>query len=296
MTTLRSTRTPTLSDNPVPLTDRLTGRFALFVLYGILTVAAFISLVPIYWMIMSSFKPLNDIITLPVWLVPLHPTLDNYQLLLTTTLFARSMLNTIIVATVNVGLQTFLCSLAGFAFAKYRFRGRGILFTLVLGTVMIPATVQLVPNYIVMAHLGWIDTWLPLIVPTAANAFGIFWMRQYMFSVPDELLDAGRLDGTTEFGLFWRVVLPIARPALGALALFVFTTSWNEFLLPLVYLRSADKFTVQLMINAIFRTRFQQNFHLLMAASVLAIVPMTILFATVQRQFIAGLTLGSIKE
>src|SRR5258708_8006992 len=178
MTTLRSTRTPTLSDNPVPLTDRLTGRFALFVLYGILTVAAFISLVPIYWMMMSSFKPLNDIITLPVWLVPLHPTLDNYQLLLTTTLFARSMLNTIIVATVNVGLQTFLCSLAGFAFAKYRFRGRGILFTFVLCTVMIPATVPPVAKYIVLAHPGFHDTLLPPLVPTAADAFVNFCMRQ----------------------------------------------------------------------------------------------------------------------
>src|SRR5258708_4584898 len=157
MTTLRSARTPTLSDNPVPLTDRLTGRFALFVLYGILTVAAFISLVPIYWMIMSSFKPLNDIITLPVWLVPLHPTLDNYQLLLTTTLFARSMFNTIFVASVNVILQTFLCSLAGFAFAKYRFRGRGIPFTFVLGTVIMPATVHLLSTFIVLAPLGWID-------------------------------------------------------------------------------------------------------------------------------------------
>ncbi len=121
-------------------------------------------------------------------------------------------------------------------------------------------------------------------------------MRQYMYSVPDELLDAGRLDGASEFGLYWRLVLPIARPALGALALFVFTTSWNEFLQPLVYIRKTEMFTVQLMISSIFRTKFQQNFHLLMAASVLAIVPMTVLFFTLQRQFIAGLTVGSLKE
>jgi ABC-type glycerol-3-phosphate transport system permease component len=285
-----------MRETSVHIADRRAQRLALGALYVILVVAAFLSLVPFYWMLISSFKPLNDILTIPVTLVPPRPTLENYQLLLTQTKFAQSMFNTLFVAGVNVLLQTFLCSLAGFAFAKYRFRWRNLLFTLVLGTVMIPASVQLVPNYILMANIGWLDTWLPLIIPTAANAFGIFWMRQYMYSVPDELLDAGRLDGASEFGLYWRIVLPIARPALGALALFVFTTSWNEFLLPLVYLRSEERYTVQLLISNIFRQRFQQNFHLLMAASVLAIIPMTILFATVQRQFIAGLTLGSLKE
>ncbi len=280
----------------IPVTDRLTRRLTLLVLYTILILAAFLSLIPFYWMLMSSFKPLDDILTIPVWVVPLRPTLDNYFQLLTKTLFLRSVLNTLLVAGVNVVLQVFLCSLAGFAFAKYHFRGRNLLFTLVLGTVMIPTSVQLVPNYIIMTRLGLLDTLLPLIIPTAANAFGIFWMRQYMFSVPDELLDAGRLDGASEFGLYWRVVLPIVRPALGALALFVFTTSWNDFLAPLVYLRSQEVYTVQLMIASIFRTRFQQNFHLLMSASVLAIIPMVILFFSVQQQFIAGLTLGSIKE
>jgi len=201
-----------------------------------------------------------------------------------------------VVAGSNVIIQVFFCSLAGFGFAKYRFKGRSFLFTLVLGTVMIPVSVQLVPNYLLMAKLGWLNTLIPLIVPSAANAFGIFWMRQYMYSVPDELLDAGRLDGASEFGLYWRIVVPLIRPALGALALFVFTTSWNDFLLPLVYLRSQETFTVQLMIDSIFRVRFQQNFHLLMSASVLAIIPMTILFFTLQRQFVAGLTLGSVKE
>jgi ABC-type glycerol-3-phosphate transport system permease component len=161
---------------------------------------------------------------------------------------------------------------------------------------MIPASVQLVPNYIVMGRLRWLDTWLPLIVPTAANAFGIFWMRQYMLSLPNELLDAARLDGAGEFGLFWRVVIPLARPALGALALFVFTTSWNEFLLPLVYLRSEELYTVQLEIANIFRSRFLTNYHLLMPSSLLATIPMLVLFIFAQRQFIAGLTMGSIRE
>ncbi len=285
-----------MRDTTIPINNQLPQRLGMFVLYLILIVAAILALMPFYWMLISSLKPLNDIVTIPVWLVPLHPTLENYQRLLGQTLFLRTMFNTLFVAVVNVVVQTFLCSLAGFAFAKYRFRGRNLLFTLVLATVMIPASVQLVPNYIIMGRLGWINTWLPLIIPTAANAFGIFWMRQYMFSFPDELLDSGRLDGASEFGLYWRLVLPVARPALGALALFVFTTSWNEFLLPLVYLRSEERYTVQLWLAVIFRSRFSQNFDLLMSASVLAIIPMVILFSTVQQQFIAGLTLGSIKE
>lgn len=285
-----------ISEGSGPVTDRRVQQRVLIVVYIILAIASFLSLIPLYWMVMSSFKPLNEILTIPVMLVPQTPTLENYSLLLTETLFARSMFNSISIALINVVVQVFLCSLAGFAFAKYRFRGRNLLFTLVLGTVMIPVSVQLVPNYIIMANLRWLDTWLPLIIPTAANAFGVFWMRQYMFSLPDELLDAARLDGASEFGLFWRIVLPLARPGLGALALFIFTTSWNEFLLPLVYLRSAEVYTVQLMISSIFRTRFQQNFHLLMSASVLAIIPMTILFVALQKQFIAGLTLGSVRE
>jgi len=271
-------------------------RLIMIALYGILIVASIISLLPFYWMFMSSFKPLNDILTIPVWFVPPHPTLDNYTKLLTTTLFLNSVRNTVVVALGNVLIQTFLCSLAGFAFAKYRFRGRNLLFTLVLGTVMIPASVQLVPNYILMAKIGLLDKLWALILPPAANAFGVFWMRQYMYSIPDELLDAGRLDGSSEFGLFWRIVIPLARPGLGALALFVFTTSWNDFLQPLVYLRSEDQFTVQLMIDHIFRVRFQQNFDLLMSASVLAVIPMTVLFFALQNQFIAGLTVGGVKE
>src|ERR1041385_6636110 len=139
-----------------PVVNKTTQRLVLGVLYFILIVAAFLSLVPFYWMLMSSFKPINDILTIPVWVIPQHFTLDNYQTLLTQTLFLRSMLNTLVVAGSNVVLQVFFGSLAGFAFAKYRFRGRNLLFTLVLGTVMIPVSVQLVPNYILMAKIGWL--------------------------------------------------------------------------------------------------------------------------------------------
>lgn len=267
-----------------------------YLLYITLIITAIIFLIPFYWMLTSSIKPQQDILTIPIQLIPQQPTLENYRSLFSETLFLRSFFNTIFVAGINILVQVILCSMAGFAFAKYQFVGQHILFVLVLGSVMIPVTVQLVPNYLIMSRLGWLDTWLPLIVPTAANAFGVFWMRQYMYSLPDEILDAARLDGASEFGLFWWMVIPLSRPALIALALFVFTSSWNEFLLPLVYLRSPELYTVQLTISNLFRTNFQQNFHLLMSASTLSILPMMLLFIVAQRQFIAGLTLGQLPD
>ncbi len=273
-------------------TGRRIGRL---VLYAVVGLGAVLMLIPLYWMTVSAFKPLPEILTVPVSFIPLHPTLDNFVELLKETLFARSMLNSAVIAVANMILQVFFCSLAGFAFAKYRFRGRNLLFTLVLGTVMIPQYVTLIPNYVVMGHIGWLDTWAPLIVPGIANAFGIFWMRQYIATVPDELLDAARLDGAGEFGMYWRIILPIIRPGLVTLALFIFSTSWNEFLLPLVYLRTRELYTVQLILSNIYRVQYKVNYHWVMASSILATLPIALLFGALQRQFISGLTIGSVK-
>ena len=265
------------------------------VLYAVVGIGALLMLAPLYWTVVSAFKPLTEIMTVPVTFIPLHPTLENFGGLLTQTLFARGMLNSTLIALANVILQVFFCSLAGFAFSKYRFRGRDVLFTMVLGTVMIPQYVTLIPNYIVMGKIGWLNTWAPLIVPGIANAFGIFWMRQYIATVPDEFLDAARIDGAGEFGAFWRVVVPIIKPGLVTLALFIFLTSWNEFLLPLVYLRARELYTVQLIMANIFRTQYKTNYHWVMAAAILATLPIAVLFATLQKQFISGLTLGGLK-
>ena len=265
------------------------------VLYAVVGIGALLMLAPLYWTVVSAFKPLTEIMTVPVTFIPLHPTLENFEGLLTQTLFARSMLNSTLIALANVILQVFFCSLAGFAFSKYRFRGRDVLFTMVLGTVMIPQYVTLIPNYIVMGKIGWLNTWAPLIVPGIANAFGIFWMRQYIATVPDEFLDAARIDGAGEFGAFWRIVVPVIKPGLVTLALFIFLTSWNEFLLPLVYLRTRELYTVQLILASIFRVQYKVNYHWVMAASILVTLPIGVLFATLQKQFISGLTLGGLK-
>jgi lactose/L-arabinose transport system permease protein len=209
-------------------------------IYALLVVAGIAFLTPFYWMIVSSFRPTAQFFQLPIPFVPNPPSLENFETLFERSMFGRGLLNSVFLAMVAVILQVWFCALAGYTFAKLRFPGRDALFLGILTTMMIPLGVGLIPNFIIMARIGWIDTYQALIVPGIANAFGIFWMRQYCLSVPDELLDAARVDGAGEFGIFSRIVLPVIRPALASLAIFVFLTSWNDFLQPLVFLRSEE--------------------------------------------------------
>jgi ABC-type glycerol-3-phosphate transport system permease component len=264
-------------------------------IYAVLILTGLAFLLPFYWMIVSSFRPTAQFFQLPIPLVPNPPSLENFELLFARSMFARGLLNSAFLAVVAVILQVWFCALAGYSFAKLRFRGRDQLFVGILVTMMIPLGVGLIPNFIIMARIGWVDTYQALIVPGIANAFGIFWMRQYCFSVPDELLDAARVDGAGEFGIFSRIVLPVIRPALASLAIFVFLTSWNDFLAPLVFLRSEEKFTVQLWLSIVSRQQNVSQPAIVMAGSLLASIPIVFLFATLQRHFIAGLTAGSVK-
>ena len=264
-------------------------------IYAVLVVAGLAFLLPFYWMIVSSFRPTAQFYQLPIPLVPNPPSLENFETLFARSMFGRGLLNSAFLAIVSVILQVWFCALAGYTFAKLRFRGRDALFIGILTTMMIPLGVGLIPNFIIMARIGWVDTYRALIIPGIANAFGIFWMRQYCLSVPDELLDAARVDGAGEFGIFSRIVLPVIRPALASLAIFVFLSSWNDFLAPLVFLRSEEKFTVQLWLSIVSRQQNVSQPAIVMAGSLLASVPIVILFAALQRHFIAGLTAGSVK-
>jgi ABC-type glycerol-3-phosphate transport system permease component len=264
-------------------------------IYAVLVLAGLAFLLPFYWMVVSSFRPTAQFFQLPIPLVPNPPSLENFETLFARSQFARGMLNSAFLAVVSVILQVWFCALAGYTFAKMRFRGRDALFVGILITVMIPLGVGLIPNFIIMARIGWVDTYRALIVPGIANAFGIFWMRQYCLSVPDELLDAARVDGAGEFGIFSRIVLPVIRPALASLAIFVFLSSWNDFLAPLVFLRSEDKFTVQLWLSIVERQQNVSQPAIVMAGSLLASIPIIAMFAALQRHFIEGLTAGSVK-
>ncbi len=264
-------------------------------LHLLLIMGSAVMLVPFLWTISSSFKDVSDIFNFPPTLWPASPVLSNYTDLFSKAPFLRWYLNSIGVAVVSTALAVFFSALAGFGFAKYEFRGRALLFKILIGTLIVPGQLVLIPLFIMMSKIGWMDSYAALIVPGMAPAFGIFLMRQFMInSVPSEILDAGRIDGSSEFGLFFRLVLPLARPAIGALTIFTFLGSWNSFIWPLIILRSADKYTLPIGLQNLLGL-YNQEYGMIMAAAFLVALPIIVLFMLMQRQFIAGLTVGSVK-
>jgi ABC-type glycerol-3-phosphate transport system permease component len=263
--------------------------------YVMLTLVCIFMVFPFAWMLVSSFKPFEEIFAGNTFL-PQHPTLKNYGSLFEQANAWRKIWNSFFIATAGTALSVFLCSLGGYAFAKFRFPGRSFLFSFMLASMAIPFAVVMVPLFIMMRnYFHWIDTPLPLIVPGAANAFGIFFMRQYMSTLPDELLDAARVDGASELSIFLRVVLPISIPALVSLSIIFFMSSWNNFLWPQAVLRSPDQQTVPLMLNSLQGPPGRTAFDVLMAGSVISLLPMLIVFLLLQRHLIGGITAGSVK-
>jgi ABC-type glycerol-3-phosphate transport system permease component len=248
---------------------------------------------PFLWMLTSSLKPFEEIFAGNTFL-PRHPTLDNYRSLFEQSDALGRIWNSLFIATTATVLSVFLCALGGYAFAKYRFPGRNALFG--LASMALPFAVVMVPLFVMMRnYFHWIDTPWPLIIPGAANAFGIFFMRQYMFSVPDEMLDAARVDGASEFGIFLRIVLPTTIPGLVGLGIIFFMASWNNFLWPQAVLRSPENYTVPLMLRSLQGPPGRTAYDVLMAGSVVSLVPMLLLFLVLQRHLIAGITAGSVK-
>jgi ABC-type glycerol-3-phosphate transport system permease component len=250
---------------------------------------------PFAWMLTSSFKPFQEIFAGDTFL-PRNPIIDNYISLFEQADALLKIWNSFFIAVTATALSVFLCALGGYAFAKFRFPGRRLLFSVMLASLAVPFAVVMVPLFVMMRNFfGWIDTPWPLIVPGAANAFGIFFMRQYMFSVPDEMLDAARVDGATEFGIFLRLVLPTSIPGLVSLAIIFFMASWNNFLWPSAVLRSPENHTVPLMLNSLQGPPGRTAFDVLMAGSVVSLLPLLVIFLVLQRHLIAGITAGSIK-
>ena len=274
--------------------SRVIGRGAL---YALLTVAAILFLFPFYWLLVSSFKTQGQIFTMPPQWLP-HPFIgQNFVDLSHQTNLLRAFLNSVVTSAGNVLLSLFLCSLAGYAFAKYpQAPGHGKLFGFVLGTMMIPGAVMLIPSFLVMVHLHWIDTYWALILPGAVGAFGIFWMRQYIgANVPDDLIHAARIDGCSEFGIFWRIVLPIARPALAALGIMQLIGSWNNLMWAFIVLRTPAMFTLPVVIY-LLNGEMKTPYGMLMAGGLLTTLPLVLAFLLFQRQFIAGITAGAVKQ
>jgi ABC-type glycerol-3-phosphate transport system permease component len=265
-------------------------------LYGLLALGVIVMATPFVWTLFASFKENTDIFRAPVQFLPRVWTLENYRNLLSGERipFLRQFANSAIIAVGQTALTVFLTSLAGFAFAKYEFVGKRLLFLLTLLTLMIPFEVTVVPLFQLMIDIGWLDTYWAVIVPGAINAFGVFFMRQVMLAVPNDLLDAARVDGATEFGIYLRIVVPLSRGGLAVLAVLSFLTAWNDYLWPLIALRSPEMFTLPIGL-ATLSGLYRVEWGMIMAGAVLTTLPILALFLWTRNHLISGLTSGAIK-
>ena len=249
---------------------------------------------PFIWMIIASLMTAGEIqLRPPVWL-PAEPQFHNYTELPQKIPIARLYFNSLFTSGLIVFGVLLSSSLAGFAFAKYRFPGREFLFYLILATMMIPFFVTLIPVFFIVRQLGWIDTYQGLVVPGLTSAYGIFLMRQFIITLPDELIDAARIDGASELRIFWRIIVPLVKPALATLGTFTFIGAWNNFLWPLLVLNSRELMTLPLGINSM-KSLYADNTNLLMAGTAVAVIPMLLVFIFLQRYFIQGIALTGLK-
>jgi multiple sugar transport system permease protein len=252
-------------------------------------------LLPFFWMLSTSFKPERGIFTMPPQWIPNPITLENYEQVIERTRLVRSLLNSAFVALSSTFGEIITSTLAGFAFARMRFRGRNLIFGLLLATLMLPGVVMLIPTFILFRSLGWIDTFLPLIVPLFfGTAFAIFLSRQFFTSLPKDLESAAKVDGANYLQIYWHVFMPLARPLIATLFILGFMARWNDFLGPLIYLRTSDLFTMPLML-AQLNSLYVQQWALLMAGSMIALSPVFILFILLQRYFVESVAASGIK-
>jgi ABC-type glycerol-3-phosphate transport system permease component len=282
---------------------RLAGRYARLVVLAFFA-AAFLA--PFAWIICASFKD-REVLLQYAFLPPLSTwaktiNLDSFRKLFEprtslsgTIVFWQYLLNSLFLASAATVIQLFFCSLGGYALAKFRFTGRRNLMLFMAGSMMLPSMLFLAPTYDMLVHIGWIDSYAALLVPGAANAFGIFLFRQAMLGVPDSLIEAARVDGAGEFHIYSRVVMPMVKPMTAAFCLIAFMTQWNTFLGPQIYLQSEYKLTVPVILSQ-YVSQFQEEYGMFLAGTFLSIVPIAVLFLTLQKEFISELTPGAQKR
>ncbi len=293
---------------PTPASEIRTSRWARLrpghwlgrlLLYATVLIGAAAFALPFFWMISTSFKPENEVFAYPPQWIPSTITFEGYTEPWRALPFASFYQNTIVIVVINIVARLFTCSLAAFAFARMRFRGRNILFLLVLVTMMLPGQVTLIPLYRLWSELGLVNTIGPLTIPAlfagqGAGAFTIFLMRQYMMTIPVDLDDAAKLDGASWFRVYWNIVLPMSGPALGVAAIFTFTGEWNAFLEPLIYLSSFENYTVPLGL-ALLNGQRRLSYSWTMAQTLLSILPVVTIFFFAQRRYIQGIVISGVK-
>lgn len=266
------------------------------IVYGILSVAAFLSLFPFYFMFVSGTNTNVQILSVPPKFTIGTELLNNLAILTEKVDLLTSIWNTLFVSTVYTVLALLLFSAAGYALAKFHFKGKNLIFTCIMASMMIPSLVMYVPLFEMMIKINMTDSHWAVILPLLANAFGIFLMRQNMLNFPTALLEAGRIDGVGEISMFFRIVLPNIKPALGALVIYMFTSMWNNFMWPLIILGSEEKYTLPIALAMLDGNPTNKNYAVILLATAIATLPILIIFLVFQKQFVAGVMGGAVKE
>jgi len=249
---------------------------------------------PVVWMISSSLKVPDKIFSIPIQIIPNPLRFQNYLEAVKLAPLGRYFFNSVFVGLSITIITLFFSTMAGYGFAKYKFWGRNVLFIMVLSTLMIPFQVIMIPLFVIVRNFGWLNSYAGLIIPACISAFGVFLMRQYILTIPDELLDAARIDGASEPGIFWHVILPLCKAPMTALGIFTFLDSWNNLLWPLIVITKVELRPLALGLTE-YQTVHGTQYHYLMAAATMATIPILILFIFLQRQFIRGVLLSGMK-
>ncbi len=263
-----------------------------FWIYFGVTVVLLIALSPFFWMVVTAFKPEPEALTLR--LLPRHPTLSNFKDVLLRYNFVRYFKNSLIIATVSALVSTLFAAMAAYAFAKKEFFGKKVLFGLFLSSMMVPGLLYVVPQFVIVFSLGWINSYKGMIIPHLANVFGLFMLVQFMKSLPDELIEAAKMDGASEWSIFLKIVVPLTAPAIATVMLLNFQFHWNNFLWQLLVAQDESLYTLPVGL-AMFKSAHEEAFALKMAASTIAVLPIVVLFLLAQRYFIEGITHGAVK-
>lgn len=254
-----------------------------------------ITLAPFIWMISTSFKSSESVFTFPPQWIPKHPTIEQYQTLFREVNFLQFFKNSVIVAFGITLFSLFLNSLGGFAFAKHKFPGREKIFALLLATMMVPGQITMIPVFLMLKSVGLINSYWGLIIPAGASAFGIFLMRQFITTIPTDLIESARIDGCSEFRIYWTIILPLCKPVIAALGIFTFMGSWNAFLWPLIIMIKENMYTLPVAL-ANLSGQHATKFGLLMAGAVVVVIPVLIVFIIAQRYVIKGVAVTGLKQ
>ncbi|MFS8579278.1 MAG: carbohydrate ABC transporter permease [Novibacillus thermophilus] len=261
--------------------------------YTLLSIGAVVMVFPFIWMFSTSLKSPMDVYTLN--LIPEHPTLENYKTIMEESAFLRWFLNSIVIAVLTTVSVTFFDTLVGYIIAKFRFVGRSIIFIAILSTLMVPTEMLIIPWYMMSTELGWTDTYWGILFPGLMTGFGVFLMKQFMETIPDDLLNAARIDGMNEYMIFFKIAVPQVWSALSALAIFTFLSNWNAFLWPLIVIESPELRTLPVGLSFFASSEVKSQWHLIMTGATVTVVPLLVVFFILQRHIIKGITLTGMK-